>query len=319
MGVQPVVMTELVPRHEQFETKSHKTLSYHILGEGNRQKGNPMKKKLLALLCATALSACCLTLAACSGSNGESGTDTSKFVGDWQMAALQTEGVTIAGNWSTVLGEEMSLTMTVNEDGTGTMAYNDESVDFKWTAAESGNGITVSPTDAEQVASGLSSILSGSDGSDSATAESLDLTYDDANQAVVLSAETDDAQASVYLTADGKLASMPAISAEGSEAIASADQLVGDWKLIGVNMMGITMYGDAESLAAMIGDTDMSMSLAEDGTGAMVGSDVTWTVGDDGATITAAGMNVPVTAQGDSIVTDLTSAYGIEMIMVYSK
>lgn len=278
-----------------------------------------MKKKLLALLCTIALSVCCLTLAACGSSNGGSGSDTSKFVGDWQMAALQTEGVTIAGDWSAVLGEEANLTMTVNEDGTGTMAYNDESADFKWAAAESGNGITVSPTDAEKVASGLSSILSGSGDGDSTATESFDLTYDDANQAVVLSEETDGAQASVYLTADGKLASMPTISVDDTEAIASADQLVGDWKLTGVNMMGITMYGDAESLATMIGDTDMSMSLAEDGTGTMAGSDVSWAIGDDGATITAADMDVPVTAQGDSIVTDLSSAYGIEMVMVYSK
>ena len=101
--------------------------------------------------------------------------------------------------------------------------------------------------------------------------------------------------------------------------ITSEDALVGSWTLSGINMMGITMYGDAKDLAAMAGGQDVSLSFEKGGKCHLMGSDATYAVSSDGATITEENISIPVKALGDEIAIDMTDLIGMEMIMVFSK
>ena len=98
-----------------------------------QQKGTLMKTKLITLLCSSLLAACCMAFAGCSSSQsaqdetasgeaadatseetGEAGTEatadsesetanarTDKFLGDWQAAGYEANGITMTGemNW----------------------------------------------------------------------------------------------------------------------------------------------------------------------------------------------------------------------------
>lgn len=289
-----------------------------------------MKKRVLALLCTIALSVCGLTLVACGDSGDASKAskpDTTKFVGEWKIAAFESEGITMVGDMSAFMGESTSIALTINEDGAGSMSYGEDTADFSWVANDDASKITitVAESDADGAVSDLENMLGGgTTEGEEATEKStepitFDITYNDADKALVLTNESDGQEFSAYFTADGTLSSMPVINADATQPITDKKQLIGDWKLTGISMMGISMYGTQESLATMAGDTDMSFSLAEDGTGTMADESISWKIGDDGATMTAEGQDIKVSALGDGIALDFAETYGIEMILVYGK
>lgn len=277
-------------------------------------------KKFLAALCASMLCFCCLALAACGGGGASSSAASSasssassstapadpaeKFVGDWKLAAAEMNGIMISGDFTQILGEEGSLSdfgMTIKKDGTGSIAWSDENVELTWTQKDD-NTITVTPT--KESDSGITTV---------------DVRFDD--NALKMKMEDESFSGDLIFTADGKYADAKEISADGAKAITSEDALIGTWKLSGVNMMGMSMYGDADDLAAAMGEVgDTTITFEKGGTAKAFGEDGTWKVGSDGATLTLSGTDVPVKALGDDIAIDASAMLGgTTILMVFSK
>lgn len=289
-------------------------------------------KKYLAMLCAAMLCACCLGLAACGAPSASSSAASSegsasasaeasassaaadpaaKFVGTWKLAGAEMEGVTIAGDLSAVLGDALDMQIAIAEGGTGAIAFNGESVDFAWEAAGD-DAIALTVAADEETAEDLTSAL-GSAGGDA----TLNLAYEDG--ALVMAVNEDAEDGKLFFTQDGTVQGAAVIDITAGTPITDESALVGDWKLAGMSMMGMSVYGDAETIAAMAGSTDMSLSLAAGGTGTLAGEEIAYTVGADGAAIGADGVMLPLLALGDGIALDMTEVAGLEMVLVYTK
>ena len=244
-------------------------------------------KKYLALLCASMLCVCCLALAACGGSASSSAASASAsgsaasasaaastssaaasssaaaadpqqlFAGEWKLAGLQSQGVTMVGDLGAILGNG-EVRFVLNADGSAS---------------------------------------------------------------VTMTMENDGFNGTMILTKDGTYAKLTTIDAEGAKAITSESALIGNWNLCGVNMMGVSMYGSAEDLAAVSGDSDMTLVIEQGGSAKIMGGDATWSVGSDGASISIDGVTIPVQAldNGNLVVDASGITGGMSVVLVYSK
>lgn len=141
--------------------------------------------------------------------------------------------------------------------------------------------------------------------------------------------EQDGRQASIIFTADGNYTGAKKISLDNAKPITSEAELLGTWKLSGLNMGGVSMYGDAQAMAAAVGGQESWIAFKEGGVAEMESGEVAWAVGDDGATLTTTdimGTNtVPIMALGDEIaidysaVIDYSASIGHDFIMVMSR
>lgn len=281
-----------------------------------------MKKKLLTLLIAICMIMSMSMLAACGGSSGGEtsdsggGTETTepadpeeKFAGDWKLAAAESQGVYMAGNFTELL--ELSdegngnVTLTINADKTGVINLGDESAKFTW-ELKSDDVITITPeTETEKVG------------------ETADISYK--KDALWLTIVQEEQEASLIYTKDGIFADAKDFNMADAKAITSKDELIGKWTLTGMKLMGIAMYGDAEALKnATNGGEEVSINFKEDGTAEMNGNAGTWEVTADGATMTSTDVTgthtYPVKKLGDDIVLDGSELLnGNEYLMVLSK
>lgn len=300
-------------------------------------------RKNLAMLCAAMLFACCLALGACSGGGSSSAASSgsasasagassasasasasaqASFEGTWKLAAVESQGITMAGDFSSIIGSEQGMSLTIKADGTGEISMNDETAPLTWTQKDA-TTITIDAKNADGSASnasaeaGSASAEAGSDASEAAHGLTTDVTLKDG--ALYMDMTQDSFSGTAIFTADGTFAAAKEINSAAATPITSEDALVGSWTLSGMNMMGISMYGDAKDLAAMAGDSDMSLSFEKGGKCNLMGSEATYAVSADGAAITESGMGIPVKALGDDIAIDMTDLIGMEMIMVFSK
>lgn len=272
-------------------------------------------KKYLALLCATMLAVCCLALAACGGGNASSAASGSgsaasssaapevSLVGDWKLAGLETQGVTMAGDMSAAFGSDVGMTLSFADGGKGTATFNGEAAEFTWEKTADGATVTI--------ASGGEALEGVTGGS-----STLNVTLEDGVLSLVMSDET--MTGTMLFTQDGVLPGMVEISVAKATPITDEGMLTGDWKLAGMSMMGMNMYGDSASIAAVAGSSDTSISFSADGTCKMSGADATYKVSAEGAEITSSGLTMPVMALGENIILDM-SGMGIDMVMMYSK
>lgn len=207
---------------------------------------------------------------------------------------METEGVTMCGDLSMVL-EDNNIVVTLNADGTANMAMGDESYDFTWK--------TTGDTTAEATVND----------------NTVPLSYEDG--AVFMTMESDDFSGTIILTEDGTYTKLATVTADGAKAITSEDALVGTWKLCAMNMLGVSMYGEPEALAAAGGSTDTSITFEKGGKVTLMGEEATWTVDANGASIDDAGTAVPVQMlDNGNLVMDLSDMLGgMQMIMVFSK
>jgi len=262
-------------------------------------------------------------LAACGGSSGGessdsgSGTETAepaadpeeKFAGDWKLAAAESEGVYMAGNFTELL--ELSdegngnVTLTINANKTGVINLGDESANFTW-ELKSDDVITITPeTETDKVG------------------ETADISYKE--DALWLTIVQEEKEASLIYTKDGIFADAKDFNMADAKDITSKDELVGKWTLTGMKLMGIAMYGDAEALKnATSSGEEVSINFKEDGTAEMNGNAGTWEVTSDGATMTSTDVTgthtYPVKKLGDDIVLDGSELLnGNEYLMVLSK
>ena len=282
-----------------------------------------MKKKLLTVLLAICVIMSTGMLAACGGGGGagDAGDSTGtaetqkdadpaeKFTGDWKLAAAESQGVYMAGNFTELL--ELSdegngnVTLTVNADKTGVINLGDESAGFTW-EMKSDDVMTITPqTDTDKVG------------------ETADISYK--KDALWLTIEQEEQEASLIYTKDGIFPDAKDFRLSDATPITSDKELIGKWSLSGLKLMGIAMYGEGEALKNATNGTDMYIDFKEDGKAEIsTGSDGSWEVNSEGAAITYSDSmgthTLPVLKLGDDIVVDSSELLnGNEYLMVLSK
>ena len=282
-----------------------------------------MKKKLLTVILAICVIMSTGMLAACGGGGGTGdagdGTGTAetqkdvdpaeKFTGDWKLAAAESQGVYMAGNFTELL--ELSdegngnVTLTVNADKTGVINLGDESAGFTW-ELKSDDVMTITPqTDTDKVG------------------ETADISYKE--DALWLTIEQDEQEASLIYTKDGIFPDAKDFRLSDATPITSDKDLIGKWSLSGLKLMGIAMYGEGEALKNATNGTDMYIDFKEDGKAEISnGSGGSWEVDSEGAAITYSDSmgthTLPVLKLGDDIVVDSSELLnGNEYLMVLSK
>ena len=282
-----------------------------------------MKKKLLTVLLAICVIMSMGMLAACGGGGGtgDAGDSTGtaetqkdadpaeKFTGDWKLAAAESQGVYMAGNFTELL--ELSdegngnVTLTVNADKTGVINLGDESAGFTW-ELKSDDVMTITPqTDTDKVG------------------ETADISYK--KDALWLTIEQDEQVASLIYTKDGIFPDAKDFRLSDATPITSDKDLIGKWSLSGLKLMGIAMYGEGEALKNATNGTDMYIDFKEDGKAEISnGSGGSWEVNSEGAAITYSDSmgthTLPVLKLGDDIVVDSSELLnGNEYLMVLSK
>ena len=282
-----------------------------------------MKKKLLTVILAICVIMSTGMLAACGGGGGTGdagdGTGTAetqkdvdpaeKFTGDWKLAAAESQGVYMAGNFTELL--ELSdegngnVTLTVNADKTGVINLGDESAGFTW-ELKSDDVMTITPqTDTDKVG------------------ETADISYK--KDALWLTIEQDEQEASLIYTKDGIFPDAKDFRLSDATPITSDKDLIGKWSLSGLKLMGIAMYGEGEALKNATNGTDMYIDFKEDGKAEISnGSGGSWEVDSEGAAITYSDSmgthTLPVLKLGDDIVVDSSELLnGNEYLMVLSK
>ena len=210
------------------------------------------------------------------------------------MAALQSQGITMSGDLRPILGEN-KVALTLNADGSGSMVLGEDTTDLTWQIT---GDTTAEATINERV---------------------VPLSYKD--DAVFMTMEDDSFSGMMILTKDGTYANMPTITAEGAKAITSEDAIIGNWSLCGMDMMGVSMYGDSAALAEVSGGSDTSFNIEKDGSATLMGEAATWSIDANGAVITADGTSIPLQMFDDGkIVMDMSELLGgTSMIMVFSK
>ena len=280
-------------------------------------------KKYLAILCASMMCVCCLALAACGGNAASSSASASasasaaesasvssvaadpseQFIGDWKLACIEMQGITVTGDYSAILGSESTETMglTIKEGGTGSMSFAGDATDITW-ELKGDDTIAVTPT------------------SESSSMEAVDVVAKDDSLQMTMS--DDELTGTVVFTKDGTWADAKEITADAATAITSESDLIGTWKMSGASMAGMTMYGDADALSAAMGtELDSTLVFEQGGKAKAFGEDATWSIGSDGAVIESSGIQIPVKALGDDLVIDGSSFMGgsVTFLMVFSK
>ena len=282
-----------------------------------------MKKKLLTVLLAICVIMSMGMLAACGGGGGTGDAGDSagtaetqkdadpaeKFTGDWKLAAAESQGVYMAGNFTELL--ELSdegngnVTLTVNADKTGVINLGDESAGFTW-EMKSDDVMTITPqTDTDKVG------------------ETADISYK--KDALWLTIEQEEQEASLIYTKDGIFPGAKDFRLSDATPITSDKELIGKWSLSGLKLMGIAMYGEGEALKNATNGTDMYIDFKEDGKAEIsTGSGGRWEVNSEGSAITYSDSmgthTLPVLKLGDDIVVDSSELLnGNEYLMVLSK
>lgn len=280
-------------------------------------------KKLFRIAAVLCLIMAMAMLAGCGGSDtsgdqsGEAAAEAAeekaadpqeKFLGSWNMAAAEQDGIYMAGNFGEMLGMSDLGMLNISADGSGDITLGDEEADkvaFTWTM-KADDVITLKAEKETDY-----------------TGEEIELTYGD--EALAMTMEQDGKTATAFFTHDGSYAGAKVIDMEKTDKITSKDELTGKWTMSGMQMMGITVYGDQEAMANM-GSGETYVTFNDDGSVEMAATSGTWKIDDSGATLSASDITgsytVPVKKMGDEIVLDYSNveAYkGLGWIAVFSR
>ena len=281
-----------------------------------------MKKRTLFMI----LASLCMVMAmiaftGCGGdSSGEAGSEEAavekstteaadpmeKFVGSWSLAAAESQGVIMSGDFSELIGMEDDGMMKLEADGTGSMSLGDDPVKFTW-ALKDGDENTID--------------LKAEDDTEM-TDENFSLRYED--EALLLEMKDDEQEGTAIFTHDGKYPGAIEINMDEATDITSEDELIGKWKMSAMKMMGISIYGSEEALENISGGTDMSIDFQKGGVAVMDEEKGSWEVGKDGATMTPDDITgthtYPIKKLGDDIVIDMSEVMaGQEFLMLLKK
>jgi len=293
-------------------------------------------KKRVKMLFAAAICAATLSIVGCGGNANHTTTSeaaqeeaaeaqaeaedpAAKFLGDWKLAYIESQGMTIMGDLSglqALSGADMSIGLTINDDGTASMTLGSESADMKW---EQVSDDKFSLTVASESKEGEEA----KEGEEELLPESIDVTCTGDELRFNLTSSTDEQESgegiaeamttgAMVLTHDGTSDRVSVPSLADATPITSADALVGDWKLRGMGIFGLVMVGDTDNVDELFGEESGNVSFAEDGSCNFIGSDATYVVDENGAKVTDKQTNTEasISALGDDIVIDLSDSLG---------
>lgn len=283
-------------------------------------------KKWLKIAQAVVICACALLLVACGNTQKETNAKSAsvqsqskdadadsaddEFIGTWVLAVAKTEGLTITGDFSLFFQGSESITIDVKDDMTATMSFGKADVDFTWEAVDDTTITVVSSGEESDSTKDAEGVLGAYD--------TVNLTRKDDTLVMSLADESGEASTDLIFTSDGKLKGYEALTGDDASDISSSDELVGDWMLTGLSISTMTLYGSAEDLSELVGaSTNTSMTIREDGTGTVMGSDFTWKT--DGTSTTIQydeGLSVTAKSLDGDIILDMTSMLGGEVVTV---
>lgn len=240
----------------------------------------------------------------------QSATDGS-FFGVWKLAAAHTDGLTIAGDFSMLFRDVESIAMELRDDSTATMSFGDIDVDFTWEKVDDANLRVVRPSDEADVdATGVLGAY-----------ETADLSLKD-HSLVMSFGEGDEVSTELVFTADGSLKGYEPLATDKAADIATSDDLVGTWRLSGLRISTVTLYGTADVLAELVdASTDTTMTINEDGTGTVMGSSFTWKREDKTTVFNYDDKTVTIKSLDGDLILDMTSMLGgkIDTVMRFAK
>lgn len=184
-----------------------------------------MMKKLLSLLLALAMMLGCAVLA--------EGVD---YTGVWVLTGAEAEGMQMGPDMLAMFG--MSMTVTLNEDGTAVLMMNEEAETGTWTMTETGVAIS------------------------DATGVSMDALYQDEMMIIAQDGMK------LMLTREG---AAPAVAAKEAAAVLTGVDPVafeGNWVLTSANFLGMDMPAEAMGLymeLAFAGGSGTFVTTEEEG------------------------------------------------------
>ena len=242
------------------------------------------------------------TSASAQASSSSAAAD--KFIGDWKLGGMEAQGVSICGDVAKMLG--FGVKLSIAADGTGSLDIDNDHATFKWQQAGD-DAITVSS-------------LSG-EGSLDVLDDTFNVSFKDDTLSFAI--KGDGMEGSLVFSKDGNVKWMRTISMDDAKKISSEDVLSGTtWNLTGVAMQGLSMYGDADTIASFMPSSMKSTSIKfkKDGTVDFMGEEATWKITDKGNAIIKSGESkVSVKSLDDDIVMDLSEYAGTDLVMLLSK
>ena len=294
-----------------------------------------MSTRIAALLAVFCLTTACLGLAACGGGSSSSAASASsaassaassstaasssasasassaattadKFAGTWKIAGAEYQGLTMGGNFADLAGVQEDTSLVIKTDGTGSMTMEGETIELVWTEAGS-DAITIKSPDESKAA----------------LAEGVPITYKDG--ALFMEMEMEGDKGTIIYTQDGNYAGAKQISMDATKPISSDSELLGTWKLVGMNMGGVSLYGNADALAAMTGGNDTSITFEAGGVAKIGDTESgTWAIDSNGATLTTEGTSgtvaCPIAMLDGELAVDYSAAFGgVDFIMLFAK
>lgn len=326
-------------------------------GPHHVERGTMMRKRLLVLW-VSLLCACGLALPACgsSGSADAGAGETQKeaaqeeaqkevevdpaeeFYGTWKMAAMQTQNVTVAGDFSQFIDSEggATLTIVIEKGGTGTISFGDETSGLTWEMtdgtmvvkpdkeadadgeADDANEATDDATDADTDTDDAGEEVDADDGGGVTNVDHFDCTYADGR--ITAKWSDGETESAVILTADGTLPDVPEIDMAQATDFTSMDELVGTWKISKMKMAEAIVYGEPDDLAQLYGDEAVNvLEIGEDGAATFMGQECAVDVEEDGAIIDVVIYQIPIKRLGDDLAVDMSDFVGSDAVFCFSK
>lgn len=240
---------------------------------------------------------------ATSAASATSATATS-IVGSWKMAAFEFQGILITGDlqqFGSIMGDDemteiLAMTASFAEDGTGSLKASSEELNLTWAEKGDGYALTIETVDGDK--------------------QETTATLENGALKLVM-----DEMGNLIFTPDGSYASTAGFDAATAKPITSEDSLVGSWTLAGMQMGGLTMTGDAESMAEMFSYDEPKIVLEAGGKADFFGDEVTYTVDANGAKVgdESLGIEVPILGSDGYLYIDMSGVIGTTTYMVMAK
>ena len=105
--------------------------AHKLQGEEPKRGSGAMKRTTKIAIAIAAVFALCLGLVGCGG--GDGADYTKNFTGDWKLSGMTENGEAMSGDDIAFMESfGMTVTLTLNEDGTGSLVMFDEAMDVSW-------------------------------------------------------------------------------------------------------------------------------------------------------------------------------------------
>lgn len=278
-----------------------------------------MRKRFTILL--AAMLCLCLGLTACgsqaseesesSATEAEVTNPAEKFYGTWQLATISSSGLTMVGDFSQLIDVDINMVLTIADDNTATMTFDGDTANLTWETVDDNtlklSAVKDEETDDEEA-------VLGEDGT-------IEVAYRD--DTLVMESESDGQLITITFTTDGTLEGYEEITADNAKPFTSKDELVGTWNMCGLNMYGVSMFGNMDDLAAAFSsgtNNDYTLVLNEDGSATLFGAQASWKAADEGATLTAGDTKFTLFDYDGKVLINMSGASAdYQMLMLFEK